>query len=133
VDRSWEYINRSQTHECGKIGAEAAQFPEKEYINGIAVAVWANYARVDLNPICQNRLRSPIMDLGYGLRTQKLSIRKINSPSIFQIKCLQSSSSTASYGPTTHAAYSTYKLPALKIDRGRNIVFNFLCGTQYFI
>ncbi len=38
VDRSWEYINRSQTHEC-KIGAEAAQFPEKEYINGIAVAV----------------------------------------------------------------------------------------------
>jgi hypothetical protein len=30
--------NRSQTHECG-FGAEAAQFPEKEYINGIAVAV----------------------------------------------------------------------------------------------
>jgi hypothetical protein len=24
-----------------EIGAEAAQFPEKEYINGIAVAVWA--------------------------------------------------------------------------------------------
>jgi hypothetical protein len=39
VDRSWEYIKRSQTHECG-IGAEAAQFPEKEYINGIAVAVY---------------------------------------------------------------------------------------------
>jgi hypothetical protein len=38
VDRSWEYINCSQTHECG-IGAEAVQFPEKEYINGIAVAV----------------------------------------------------------------------------------------------
>ncbi len=38
MDRSWEYINRSQTHECGN-GAEAAQFPEKEYINGIAVAV----------------------------------------------------------------------------------------------
>ncbi len=32
-------INRSlQTHECG-IGTEAAQFPEKEYINGIFVAV----------------------------------------------------------------------------------------------
>jgi hypothetical protein len=31
-------INPSQTHECG-IGAEAALFPEKEYINGIAVAV----------------------------------------------------------------------------------------------
>ncbi len=28
VDRSWEYINRSQTHECGN-GTEAAQFPEK--------------------------------------------------------------------------------------------------------
>jgi hypothetical protein len=38
VDQSWEYINRSQTHECGN-GAEAAQFPEKEYINGIVVAV----------------------------------------------------------------------------------------------
>jgi hypothetical protein len=25
-----------------EIGAEATQFPEKEYINGIAVAVWGN-------------------------------------------------------------------------------------------
>jgi hypothetical protein len=25
-----------------EIGAEAAQFPEKEYINGIAVAVWVD-------------------------------------------------------------------------------------------
>jgi hypothetical protein len=25
-----------------EIGAEAALFPEKEYINGIAVAVWTN-------------------------------------------------------------------------------------------
>jgi hypothetical protein len=25
-----------------EIGAEAAQFPEKEYINGIAFAVWLN-------------------------------------------------------------------------------------------
>jgi hypothetical protein len=25
-----------------EIGAEAAQFPEKEYINGIAVAVWGD-------------------------------------------------------------------------------------------
>jgi hypothetical protein len=31
-------INRSKTHECGN-GAEAALFPEKEDINGIAVAV----------------------------------------------------------------------------------------------
>ncbi len=30
VDRSREYINRSQTHECG---TEAAQFPDKKYIN----------------------------------------------------------------------------------------------------
>ncbi len=41
MDRSWEYtvllysINRSQTHD----GTEAAQFPEKEHINGIFVAV----------------------------------------------------------------------------------------------
>ncbi len=38
MDRSWEYINRSQTHEC-RNWAEAAQFPEKEYVNGIAFAV----------------------------------------------------------------------------------------------
>jgi hypothetical protein len=25
-----------------EIKAEAAQFPEKEYVNGIAVAVWGN-------------------------------------------------------------------------------------------
>jgi hypothetical protein len=37
VDRSWEYINRSQTHV--EIGTEAAQIPEKKYINGIFVAV----------------------------------------------------------------------------------------------
>jgi hypothetical protein len=32
-------INRSQTHANVEIGTEAAQFPEKEYINGIFVAV----------------------------------------------------------------------------------------------
>jgi hypothetical protein len=37
VDRSWEYINRSQTNV--EIGTEAAQVLEKEYINGIFVAV----------------------------------------------------------------------------------------------
>jgi hypothetical protein len=38
--RSWEYINRSQTHTVNvEIGTEAAQFPEKEYLNGIFVAV----------------------------------------------------------------------------------------------
>jgi hypothetical protein len=38
VDRSWEYINRSQTLNV-KLGTEAAQFPEKEHINGIFLAV----------------------------------------------------------------------------------------------
>ncbi len=28
-----------------EIGAEAAQFPEKEYINGIAVAVYGTYKK----------------------------------------------------------------------------------------
>jgi hypothetical protein len=38
VDRSREYINCSQTHECGNRGWGRA-IPRKEYINGIAVAV----------------------------------------------------------------------------------------------
>jgi len=36
LHQSWEYVKRSQTVE---IGTEAAQFPEKEYINKIFVAV----------------------------------------------------------------------------------------------
>jgi hypothetical protein len=39
VDRSWEDINRSQTLHV-EIRTEAAQFPEKEHINGIFVAVY---------------------------------------------------------------------------------------------
>jgi hypothetical protein len=38
VDRSWKYINRTQTLSV-EIGTEAAKFPEKEYINGIFLAV----------------------------------------------------------------------------------------------
>ncbi len=38
LDRSWEYINCSQTYECFEIETEAAQFPE--CINGIFVAVY---------------------------------------------------------------------------------------------
>jgi hypothetical protein len=33
-----------------EIGAEAAQFPEKEYINGIAVAVWLTLYIVFVGP-----------------------------------------------------------------------------------
>jgi hypothetical protein len=37
VDRSWDYVNRSQTHECGNWGWGRA-IPKKEYINGFFVA-----------------------------------------------------------------------------------------------
>jgi hypothetical protein len=37
VDRSWEYINRSQTYKCGN-WTEAAQFLFWEHINGIFVS-----------------------------------------------------------------------------------------------
>ncbi len=40
MDQSWEYINRSQTHECGNWGLGRAM-PRKEYIEGIAAAVYS--------------------------------------------------------------------------------------------
>ncbi len=48
VDRSWEYINRSQTHECGNWDWGLA-VPEKEYIgvNGIFLAVWCMYKQIN--------------------------------------------------------------------------------------
>jgi hypothetical protein len=39
VDRSWDFRNRANRHMNVEIGAEAAQFPEKKFINGIAFAV----------------------------------------------------------------------------------------------
>jgi hypothetical protein len=39
ADRSWEYIHRSQTHECGNWD-QGREIPEKEFINGIFLAVY---------------------------------------------------------------------------------------------
>ncbi len=36
-----KYINRPQRHKNVEIGTEATHFPEKEYINGIFIAVHA--------------------------------------------------------------------------------------------
>ncbi len=44
MDQSWEYINRSQTHDV-EIGTEAALFPEKKYISGIFLAVSRRMSR----------------------------------------------------------------------------------------
>ncbi len=58
MDRSWEYINRSQTHKCG-IGAEATQFAEEKYINGINVAVqYSLYGNSNLEMSSTARLLS---------------------------------------------------------------------------
>ncbi len=43
VDRSWEYINRSQTHEYGNRGWGCA-IPRKGIVNGIAFAVYSHGA-----------------------------------------------------------------------------------------
>ncbi len=51
VDRSWEYINRSQTHECGNWDWGRA-FPAKEYRNGIFVAVHVFLGSLTRSQLC---------------------------------------------------------------------------------
>ncbi len=51
-------INRSQTREC-EIGIEAAQFTDKEYINGIFVAVyWQTKLKIKFPPFPTSSLLS---------------------------------------------------------------------------
>ncbi len=80
VNRSWEYINSSQTHECGEIGAAAAQFPEKEYTNGIFVAVYFSQASIPISPpfVLLPHSISPLWDSPAGgeeWRGTNLSVR----------------------------------------------------------
>ncbi len=55
-----------------EIGAEAAQFPEKEYINGIAFAVYSQIGSIPLNILKYwnplNRIRIPNSELWSGSR-----------------------------------------------------------------
>ncbi len=73
MEQSWEYINRSQTHEYG-IGTEAAQFREKEYINGIFVAVHERTAQHTFKGLYQNKRITPWED-----GTERDKQEKINS------------------------------------------------------
>jgi hypothetical protein len=94
VDRSWEYINRSQTHECG-IGAEAMLFPEKEYINGTAVAVWGWKVSFTLPHGCFY-LASRRLHEGWGQHPMvRSSVTKIHTYSISPVYLPQNASVTA--------------------------------------
>ncbi len=53
VDRSWEYINRSQTHECGNWDWGRAIPIRKEFITGIFVAVHAVFKEGAVLPVLQ--------------------------------------------------------------------------------
>ncbi len=41
-----------------EIGTEAAQFPEKEYINGIFLAVCVSIGRVDTRIVCEEHKKT---------------------------------------------------------------------------
>ncbi len=57
-----------------EIGAEAALFPEKEYINGIAVAVYNNRQKMRMQEIC---IAGPVSLWSPHYLTQRASWAKI--------------------------------------------------------
>jgi hypothetical protein len=79
ADQSWEYLSRSQTlrHMYVETGrSEAAQFPEKEYINGIIVAVCVlQVSRLPVHVACRNRFEAIWRLLPRGRLFQKTTTR----------------------------------------------------------
>ncbi len=65
VDWSWEYINQSKILNV-EIGAEAALFPEKEYINGIAVAVQYSISYSSISAVDNQRTVAEFIDHWLG-------------------------------------------------------------------
>ncbi len=66
-----------------EIGAEAAQFPEKEYINGIAVAVWFP-TPASLSAVNIGRIRAPpYCTASYTVKTRWR--RKLSYSGVVQI------------------------------------------------
>jgi hypothetical protein len=84
VDRSWDFINGSYRHMNVEIGTEAGQFPEKEYISRIFLAVdMLNRARTGS---CTQSLSAA--DLGYGhcLHLSLAEKSSVDHPA-FEISC----------------------------------------------
>jgi hypothetical protein len=99
VDRSWEYINRSQTHECGNWDWHAAQFIFWEYINGIIVAVYVGGGGLEPSKRTEKALAPTI------------KIQKIFLLSFLTISILLSSQSYTPpfyHWPTSPSCYSIW-------------------------